>query len=1422
MRKIKKIFKYLSYSLLFLIIAIGSAYGVITMSLNNAANKSNKSAGTAESQIPEEITSIVNNFMTSDAIEANLQVDVSSAEQDICITINNGKVDLSNGIDNLVVNADISVKMLSLNNQIELGFYYEDGCVYLDGFNNKFKLETKNLLSSIENITSLLNIEMPSLGGLDMGALDMNALLGTLKVSNEKQTENGISLDIEIPAVGASINLQCDKDYKLQNLNIPTIEFNGISISVNGQLDYPNEVVIKELVKDEYINLSSALDYTKNLKSLIKKPLAFNYTLNYLGSNFDGEMVVDLEQLRLMANIDLGETKPTLLLIDNVLYVEIGNLYLKFALADIEKLQPILDNLNIAFPLREVTNLLNQYKANGIEALIGLLGKAKFDLTNIDLSVLSNIASSEQDLEITIENLGTISLKSNENGIESASIKSSNLSLSLRFTEAREFKLNKKQSQYFDLSTLLPFAEKLSQIIGNKYVDGNAVINYKGLNITANYKAIFDQNLFVEANINLLGKDISLIYKDKQVFVAFSNTFIKLNTANLQEILNQISNNFDVDLADTLSNVLAVFDQSKSALMIRSFIQRNDGVELKLAGGSRLFLTSQDSKVEIKLIDENLNITGSLNSASNVIVSSVEEDRYVDVEKLLPTIANITNYIINQKLYLKYSATATDLAINGGFNLDKNNLLFVCNLNYKGVQGTIGISNGKIYLTVENMNFAFDLSDFDKVKTLLLNHFNVDLNQIDQTLIEKTGISISEIIAFANGERNLKIKQPSLNDILNIVESYLGNIEIELTPNYLNVVYNDLNACLNFNNNMITDASLSYNDMRASLSILNKPYSYKFNKQYVDLGKIVTLVDDFMSYIEEGKIAIGANFNSSNGGSITANAQIDKTQTFRLSAEISSTLKEHFDASIEIENETTYLNLNGILLKLSNKSFKEILFVALELFNINANAFDMFKNVNMNMDLTELKRCLPNMDTSEALDIIKMVKSFKKVSNNYVIKFDGSKLLNNQNASNITLTIKTNGARLVAIKVENLYTSSLNECFNGEITFNNLLNIKNVNKDLSYIDISNSSELVKAIVNMSKIKTFNIKGDLDLQGNLIGIKINKSVGFDIKINITNDHKIEVYGVIGAIPTLIGVNNDVPYAAGDTNSGSNRYLSFYYKDGYVYLYRSEKIHVFFGAGSRSYEKCVKVSLSTLLNDPLKFLQYGIGFTDSIMDEIKASSQKAKNREKPMDFSKIISSFTSTKTSYNLELNMAEILNNKDIDKLSISLKLLKDGNSKSYISGATFNLSIPLSKAFSLKLSSNNIKLTNYGGEIDMSQYYSYTSNYKYAEGEYWEASKGDWKMAGQTTTTITFETNSHYVLNTITNKAGTHVDLPVLNSYSFRNGDYKTYRTFAGWYTDANLKNKFEQSIMPGFDLTLYAKWDERVERVYTYEDLII
>ena len=286
--------------------------------------------------------------------------------------------------------------------------------------------------------------------------------------------------------------------------------------------------------------------------------------------------------------------------------------------------------------------------------------------------------------------------------------------------------------------------------------------------------------------------------------------------------------------------------------------------------------------------------------------------------------------------------------------------------------------------------------------------------------------------------------------------------------------------------------------------------------------------------------------------------------------------------------------------------------------------------------------------------------------------------------------------------------------------------VSNLDKNQSYYDISGVNDILKSVVNMARYRDFTLEGSMKIVGTLIGIDISYDVNYQLRVKILEDGKLELYGVVGSIPVIPAVNNDVPYKFGDTSGGSGRYLYIYYKDGYVYLYRTEKVNIVFGISSRTYEKATKVPLSHLLQNIGYYIQYALGLKDNIMDSINNSLNSDSGF---INFADVLIDYSQNGSNYNFTLNMAEITGNSLLGNLNLGIGLGQDSEAKSYIKDISYNLYMPLSDDFSLTISSNNTSFTRYGKSVDMSPLYDFISSYKYSPYEEWHASDGSWAKA---------------------------------------------------------------------------------------------
>ena len=148
----RKFFRFASYTLLYIFVTFASAVGVVFISSSADSGKSNEEGGMT---IPPQITQIMERISSANALDINLEVDISTANENYTVTID-ALADLSQGLENISVEGTISAQIGQ--DQIDVNIVYENGTIYMEMFNGKFKMETANMLDSVTQILEILNI----------------------------------------------------------------------------------------------------------------------------------------------------------------------------------------------------------------------------------------------------------------------------------------------------------------------------------------------------------------------------------------------------------------------------------------------------------------------------------------------------------------------------------------------------------------------------------------------------------------------------------------------------------------------------------------------------------------------------------------------------------------------------------------------------------------------------------------------------------------------------------------------------------------------------------------------------------------------------------------------------------------------------------------------------------------------------------------------------------------------------------------------------------------------------------------------------------------------------------------------------------------------------------------------------------------
>ncbi len=1313
-------------------------------------------------------------------------------------------------IENAVLSGKLSASLKNYSLQFEtkilnnnLSVVLLDNTVYfsLGNINLKFALADINQINDI--LVNQFNIDIPldkiigllasvkngdiqnQLKNFDIKNFDFSSIdLSFISLSETNNNEYTISLE----------NFG-DIILTIKNSKIESLSFDNSSINVKLTASKYNKITLSDAeftdVNDFIPTINSILNTTKQSNFTGNINIKYNnqnYNISYVIQNNNG-LYLYLKTTILNKELEIN-------IVNNVCFINFSNTKLVVNFDDLPSLiNSILEKFNLSIPKTDSQKI--------IETIENLINK------NINPNFISNLTKIKDG--ISLELLNKVNIKViGENTINNINIKYDNLQVDININAScnnisvPEINIE----EYTKVNDLVDVMFNVYDYILNKqfYFDVNVV--YDKLQLFG--KIYYNNGLSFDINTSIYGKEVTLKLINKVVYVNIDGLKIKFALSQTEQLLNFINEKFNIDIAYEINKLLNNIDYNKILNNINNF-----DIELTL---NKINLALNNLAATINLENKNIKniILTSDKLNANINVLNCQEDitvtgDYYNLDDAIPMVESLINTISNKQLSItgtiKFNAfnNIQTLSINN-LSVDFNKTLTVyANLELNGATLELAIINNIIYANAYGLKVRFALNEINDFINWINSTFNTNID-----LTKPNNFDLEEFI------KNLDFN--TIKSITNTPNGIMVSFYSENGND--NILLIDYNQTLN-------KIICNYNDFSFEINVFDNANINQINiNEYSNLSELTIFADAILNYVKAKQYNISGLATVFEGNNVTYNAdvnlQANLKNTFELSGNAKLTGKQDFAFDINYYNNYLFVNYNNLKVKICENDLKELIVIALQMLGINPDILPFLSDVASGMDvnLNNIAGLLPNGNSSNPLAMLNIIKNISFNSNELIVTINSAVAFNSANANDMQVVVKTNGEALTNLKITNLYTNvDTYEHFDLDINFNNFEKVNKPQNTNDYIDLSGANELIKAIINTAELNYFEIDGSLKINGKLIGININWDVPLNIKVKLDENRKPEIMAVIGEIPTMLGVNNDVPYQSGDTESGHDRMLYVYYKDGYVYFYRSEYINRF-ASSARKYEKKLLISLEELINNPLEYVQYAFGFTDDIMSAIRSSLELSKGHTP--NLGNIINSFeANNKTDFSIELNMQEISNDPKMGTMAIGLSVINNAetNNKNYIGSASFNMFMPLASVFELTLSSNNLKLINIGKQLDFTNLYNYINSYSYKENAKWEANNNNWNLASEKTYTINFVTNCDIAIENLTAPVNASITLPKFNNrVDITNSVRYTYK-FLGWYLTENFKpeTEFTSSIMPRGDTTLYAKWELlKIENVVT------
>lgn len=605
----KRILRYISYTLMYLVISIASAYGVILISWNG---NSSTSPSESVAQMPQQISNIVMNIMQNSALDFDLQATISTVnEQEESLSSQivvsaDAQLDFSKGLENLALASDI--KISSNDQNLSLGLTYLGQNLYIDAFNNKFYINTNNFVNSLSQLLQNFGLELPALD-FDLGSLDLNQLLPLLSNLKETVLDESRIIEIELPEIGA-ISIETDLNYNLKSVKIPTISVENYQIDIQGTFVQTENATIT-INHEDYKDLTAMLDLA-------------NKFLNYNNKNdviaLDGAFSVtnpdlSLKEQSLSLYIDKNQKAVSvnaadflnLTLKDNKIYFNIFNIYLQFDLTSLPDLLEMLqNNFNIELP-SFVTDILSMNFEN-LEDILGNL--PSFNLSDLDLSIVEQLYKENDSFYLTLKNIGEFVVESNDEMLSSISFTSDFASADLGFKENAVMpEFDEEKYQYSQLSQLIPYIQSFSNLFSSNAVEGSFSLIVGTASLQGQIKIINTPapEIYISLNEGL----IKVALYGSKIFVQLDTAKFLLDTSDgsAQKVIEGLqfflSEYFGINLSlnNLLYLLLSQLHADVNESLITDITAKSSSLDVELADKYLMKLSETENGINLFMTD---------------------------------------------------------------------------------------------------------------------------------------------------------------------------------------------------------------------------------------------------------------------------------------------------------------------------------------------------------------------------------------------------------------------------------------------------------------------------------------------------------------------------------------------------------------------------------------------------------------------------------------------------------------------------------------------------------------------------------------------------------------------------------------------------------------------------------------------------
>lgn len=1319
-----------------------------------------------------EIVNAIQNFIQNKYIN----ITVSTTIKDIDIKLN--------------VLADLNTKRAHLSTSvlgkaIEIDYIDNVAYVSVDGLN--LALNKSDIMSLVDSVLSKLDINTNfDIKNIKIEKSDIEKMFGLLKDLKINKTQSGYDLIYGEHKITVG----------LSDGNITSANYNDI-VDVVFKKDAPKFDTI-DIEKYQYVDISvqNINHLVDEVKSYINgKTYCFDIVAKYQDYTVSGFVGLKENLLNGHFETTMYGKNVCLDIIANELFIKVDDLKIKCVLSDYSKVRTLLQNkFGVVLPEIDFEDGNKFDKLN------------KTRSENITISkiqdLLKDFSISNNGMLLTV-NYKDFVAKIDLNDYKINSIKLNGYNADIAVVPV-EYKTTTVSGEYIEASGLVDFANNIIEYIDASEYYFDIDVNYDKYNIVG-WIGLDNGHIVGHLNTVLLNKNLQIDIFDDVLYVDFDGLRIKCAFADYDKIKDLFASEWNIQLpALDLINPLSMIqktsiDMSQVTNIIDKISVSNSGLILTVNYDSiKVVVDLKDYKLN-KIV---LNMQGLSATVKPVVPQTVfVENEYIDIASLTSVAKAVNKSMANMtmsgvlKVDIVFGDEENHLDINYGITYKDKNLKVYANFTFKGVEVNVYYTDQTLYFDVVGMKFYANISDYKDIVAWLNERFalNINLDELENGLNKGLDdISLDFIKSWEIGDSHIK------TNILNKV-----NIDVDYSDTIDKVVF-------------VTDT-------KSATIICSSFDSLVFEAidktQYSKYTVVTNTIDDILNTIKKKSFNISATARAYENGSVSHKADVslvfDFANHFKAYGIANVQNVNNPNGSIELmaswdkdnrvdTRDFLFVNFNGMKLKVNAGALKEMVSLTLQVFGVNPSVLGFLDDVSDDfmIESDNLNAIMPNLDMGNPLNMLRYIKSLSLKDSVFTMVLDGSFF--GEGVDDMQIVLHTNNGTISGLDLNNIYVGG-SKTFNLNILLNPFVSVNSVSDKNSFMDLSNASELLKAFVNTSANHSYHIKGKVKL--NIIGLDGLATVGVDAGITLDENKKVTADVTLSNYPLYLGVNTEYSNYSAPINR--MRTINMRFKDGYVYVKIKDAKYI----TAKEEERITKVPVSYMLENLDHYMQYILGFTDSIQSKIIEAVTASKNYTGKTNYGNILLGYDYQNRKHTITLNLKELAHNNQVNTMEIGLTTInnRQTNRKDMLYRLDIDVKLLDDKISILTDDSNNLKLIDLNSIYDMSATNNYINGYGFDTfGEYKKEGNGSYLKQNNNSVKVSFFTLDGKSLGSVNGHTCDVITYPSVE-HTLADG-----RVFKGWYyysDNAKTKlNEWKETRMPLSNIDLYAVW----ENIYT------